>query len=96
MSTFRPLVLNALALRGVATLEAAILEEFTRVKYEPAWVKTRVAAGVETKGWRVYRLYPAGLTQREALYGRRTWESDADLMNYLSRNPCPKLELIFV
>ena len=93
---FRPLVLDALALRGLANLEAAVLEEFKRLGHEPVWMKTRAAAGVKTTSWRVYKLYPVGLTQKQALFGGRVWESDADLLDYLSRNPCPKLEVVFV
>lgn len=90
------MVLNALALRGIASFEAAILEEFRKLGHEPVWMETRVSAGVKAEDWRVYRVYPAGKTQRAALYGERTWKSDADLLNYLARNPCPKLEVIFV
>ncbi|XP_039001780.1 glycoprotein 3-alpha-L-fucosyltransferase A-like [Hibiscus syriacus] len=75
-------------------LEAAVLMHFKSRKHEPIWKWERPESirGGELK---VYRIYPLGLTQRQALYTFK-FKNDADLRNHIKNNPCAKLEVIFV
>ncbi|KAL4308347.1 hypothetical protein GQ457_01G000830 [Hibiscus cannabinus] len=75
-------------------LEAAVLMHFKSRKHEPIWKWERPESirGGELK---VYRIYPLGLTQRQALYTFK-FQDDADLRNHIENNPCAKFEVIFV
>ncbi|KAK8263196.1 hypothetical protein V6Z11_D12G025500 [Gossypium hirsutum] len=76
-------------------LEAAVLKKFKSLKYVPIWKQERpksIRGGDELK---VYRVYPVGLTQRQALYTFK-FKGDADLRSHIENNPCPKFEVIFV
>ena len=44
---------------------------------------------------RIHRIYPVGMTQRQALF---TWkfQSDEHLQIYIGKHPCTNLEVIFV
>ncbi|CAA6664965.1 unnamed protein product [Spirodela intermedia] len=77
------------------SLESAVLEKFGSLKYVPIWKKERPES---LKGGRelvVYRIYPVGITQREALYSFR-FKTDDELRRHVETNPCAKLEVIFV
>lgn len=76
-------------------LKASVLTKFRSRKHVPVWKQERpetIRGGDELK---VYRIYPVGLTQRQALYNFK-FERDADLKNHIRSNPCAKFEVIFV
>lgn len=76
-------------------LESAVLSKFKSLKHEPIWKSERpesIRGGNELK---IYRVYPVGKTQREALYTFR-FEGDAEFRSHIERNPCAKFEVIFV
>ena len=76
-------------------LEAAVLMKFKSRKHVPVWKQERpesIRGGDELK---VYRIYPVGLTQRQALYNFK-FKGDADLRSHIETNPCAKFEVIFV
>ncbi|KAG5548155.1 hypothetical protein RHGRI_013751 [Rhododendron griersonianum] len=76
-------------------LESAVLSKFKALKHVPIWKPERpgsIRGGNELK---IYRAYPVGKTQREALYTFR-FEGDAEFRSHIERNPCAKFEVIFV
>lgn len=76
-------------------LESAVLSKFKALKHVPIWKPERpesIRGGDELK---IYRAYPVGKTQREALYTFR-FEGDAEFRSHIERNPCAKFEVIFV
>ncbi|MBA0606038.1 hypothetical protein Godav_018555 [Gossypium davidsonii] len=76
-------------------LEVAVLTHFKFRKHVPIWKPERpeiLRGGDELK---VHRIYPLGLTQRQALYTFK-FKGDADLKNHTENNPCAKFEVIFV
>ncbi|TYH85954.1 hypothetical protein ES332_D01G008200v1 [Gossypium tomentosum] len=76
-------------------LEVAVLTHFKFRKHVPIWKPERpesLRGGDELK---VHRIYPLGLTQRQALYTFK-FKGDADLKNHIENNPCAKFEVIFV
>lgn len=83
---------GSLTLEG---LESEVLSKFNSLKHVPIWKSERpkiIRGGDELK---VYKIYPVGLTQRQALYNFR-FEGDADFRNHVEKNPCAKFEVIFV
>ncbi|XP_042502295.1 glycoprotein 3-alpha-L-fucosyltransferase A-like [Macadamia integrifolia] len=79
----------------LASLESAVLTKFSSVNHIPVWKEERpesIRGGDELK---IYRIYPVGLTQRQALYTFR-FNGDGELRNYIERNLCAKFEVIFV
>ncbi|KAJ8766625.1 hypothetical protein K2173_001145 [Erythroxylum novogranatense] len=78
----------------ITALEREVLKKFKSVKHIPIWKEERpesIRGGDELK---VYRIYPIGMTQRQALYTFNI--TDAHLKNHVEINPCAKLEVIFV
>lgn len=76
-------------------LESAVLTKFKSHKHVPIWKQERpksIRGGDELK---IYRIYPVGLTQRQALYGFK-FERDADLKRHIESKPCAKFEVVFV
>ncbi|KAL2537392.1 Glycoprotein 3-alpha-L-fucosyltransferase A [Forsythia ovata] len=76
-------------------LNAAVLLKFKSLKHVPIWKSERpksIQGGDELK---IYRIYPVGLTQRQALYTFR-FKGDSDFRNHIESNPCAKFEVIFV
>ncbi|XP_050260598.1 glycoprotein 3-alpha-L-fucosyltransferase A-like [Quercus robur] len=76
-------------------LESAVLSKFNFSKHVPIWKQERpesIRGGNELK---VYRIYPVGITQRQALYTFK-FKGDADLQSHVESNPCAKFEVIFV
>ncbi|TYH90394.1 hypothetical protein ES332_A13G045700v1 [Gossypium tomentosum] len=76
-------------------LKSSVLTKFRSRKLVPVWKQERpetIRGGDELK---VYRIYPVGLTQRQALYNFK-FKRDADLKNHIQSNPCAKFEVIFV
>lgn len=79
----------------VEALEAAVLNKFNELRHVPIWKPERpesIRGGDELK---IYRIYPLGLTQRQALHSFM-FQGESDFKNHIERNPCSKLEVIFV
>ena len=76
-------------------LESAVLTKFNSLKHVPVWKQERpesLRGGDELK---IYRIYPVGMTQRQALY-TFNFKGNADFKSHLESNPCSKFEVIFV
>nr|WDD38947.1 fucosyltransferase transcript variant 2 [Fagopyrum tataricum] len=76
-------------------LKHAVLEKFNSLKHVPIWKQERpesLRGGDELK---IYRIYPLGLTQRQALYTFK-FQGDANFRSHIQSNPCSKFEVIFV
>ncbi|KAF3435405.1 hypothetical protein FNV43_RR22494 [Rhamnella rubrinervis] len=83
---------GSLTLEG---LESAVLAKFNSLKHVPIWKQERpesIRGGDELK---VYRIYPVGMTQRQALYNFK-FQGVADLRSHVESNPCAKFEVVFV
>ncbi|XP_021896735.1 glycoprotein 3-alpha-L-fucosyltransferase A [Carica papaya] len=76
-------------------LESAVLSKFRSMKHVPVWKQERPKSIRGGDELRIYRIYPVGLTQRQALYKFR-FEGDADLRKHIEKNPCAKFEVVFV
>uniref|UniRef100_A0A0D9X8U0 Fucosyltransferase n=1 Tax=Leersia perrieri TaxID=77586 RepID=A0A0D9X8U0_9ORYZ len=79
----------------MSALESAVLAKFRSFNHVPVWKDERppsIRGGDELK---VYKIYPIGLTQRQALYQFK-FRDDADLEKHIKDHPCAKLEVIFV
>ncbi|XP_022149271.1 glycoprotein 3-alpha-L-fucosyltransferase A isoform X2 [Momordica charantia] len=79
----------------VEALESAVLSKFSSLKHEPIWKQERpesIRGGDELK---LYKIYPVGLTQRQALHTFK-FKGDSDLRTHVEDNPCAKFEVIFV
>ncbi|GLT47278.1 hypothetical protein SLA2020_209860 [Shorea laevis] len=76
-------------------LESEVLTKYRSRKHVPIWKPERpesIRGGDELK---IYRIYPVGLTQRQALYTFK-FKGDTDFRNHIESNPCAKFEVIFV
>ncbi|CAI5461618.1 unnamed protein product [Closterium sp. Yama58-4] len=85
-----------LTLRG---LTLAIRRSFQKKTYRPVWVGKRPASlGGDEKAWalKIYRIYPAGSTQREALWGEAWFRNSSQVVGHVTAHPCARLEVIFV
>ncbi|KAJ3677014.1 hypothetical protein LUZ60_002738 [Juncus effusus] len=79
----------------IKALESAVLSKFKSLNHIPIWKNERpvsIKGGDELK---LYRIYPVGITQREALYNFK-FKDDFQLQKYVKENPCAKLEVVFV
>nr|XP_043622801.1 glycoprotein 3-alpha-L-fucosyltransferase A [Erigeron canadensis] len=77
-------------------LETAVLLKFNSLKHEPVWKNERpeMLRG-DANVLKVYRIYPVGMTQRQALY-TFSFNSNTAFKAHIKSNPCPKFEVIFV
>mgnify|MGYP007076052055 FL=1 len=79
----------------LVALHDAIIRKFSSMNYVPVFKSGRpeVIRGDDTL--RIHRIYPVGMTQRQALF---TWkfQSDEHLQIYIGKHPCTNLEVIFV
>ncbi|OAY73761.1 Glycoprotein 3-alpha-L-fucosyltransferase A [Ananas comosus] len=75
--------------------ESAITAKFKSLNHTPIWKNERPQSVRGDDDLRIYRVYPVGLTQRQALYSFK-FGSDAEFSEHVERNPCPKFEVIFV
>ncbi|KAI0494848.1 hypothetical protein KFK09_024993 [Dendrobium nobile] len=75
-------------------LEAAVLQKFQSRNHTPIWKKERPES-IRSNEYKIYRIYPVGMTQRQALYSFR-FKDNAELVKYIESTPCAKLEAIFV
>ncbi|XP_062021661.1 glycoprotein 3-alpha-L-fucosyltransferase A-like [Rosa rugosa] len=83
---------------GNLTLEAfesLVLTKFKSQKHVPIWKQERPGVLRGGDDFKIYRIYPVGLTQRQALYTFR-FNGDADFRSHVESNPCAKFEVIFV
>ncbi|KAJ6738949.1 GLYCOSYL TRANSFERASE FAMILY 10-RELATED [Salix koriyanagi] len=77
-----------------SALEAEVLKKFKSLKHVPIWKQERPER-IRGDNLKVYRVYPVGMTQRQALYTFK-FNTDDDFKNHLEVNPCAKFEVIFV
>lgn len=75
-------------------LKSEVLAKFKSLNHTPIWKNERPASVRGDNNLKIYRIYPVGITQREALYSFEF--KDAELEKYIKNNPCAKLEVIFV
>ncbi|KAJ8763580.1 hypothetical protein K2173_002463 [Erythroxylum novogranatense] len=78
----------------VKALEHEVLNKFKSIKHIPIWKEERPESIRGGDEFKVYRIYPVGMTQRQALYTYKF--TDVDLKNHVEIKPCAKLEVIFV
>ncbi|KAL0796935.1 hypothetical protein Bca101_068312 [Brassica carinata] len=76
-------------------LESAVVAKFKSLKHEPVWKKERPVSLKGDDELRVHRIYPLGLTQRQALYNFK-FEGNSSLSTHIQHNPCAKFEVVFV
>ncbi|WOH02637.1 hypothetical protein DCAR_0522026 [Daucus carota subsp. sativus] len=76
-------------------LESAVLLKFKSLNHVPVWKEERPKSLRGSDELKLYRVYPLGLTQREALY-TFSFEGDDELKIHIEKNPCAKFEVIFV
>ncbi|CAL4999314.1 unnamed protein product [Urochloa decumbens] len=79
----------------LGALESAVLAKFRSLNHVPVWKDERPPSIRGGDDLKVYKIYPVGLTQRQALYGFR-FRDDSELEQYIKDHPCAKLEVIFV
>ncbi|XP_019157852.1 PREDICTED: glycoprotein 3-alpha-L-fucosyltransferase A-like isoform X2 [Ipomoea nil] len=75
--------------------ESAVLLKFMSRKHVPIWKEERpkmIRGGDELT---IYRIYPLGMTQRQALYSFK-FEGDNQFREHIESNLCAKFEVIFV
>lgn len=75
-------------------LESSVLKKFKSLGHIPIWKKERPES-IRGDVLKIYRIYPVGITQRQALYSFK-FSSDDDLKRYVEDHPCLKLEVVFV
>lgn len=81
------------------TLEAfksAVLTKYKSRKHVPVWKQER-PENIRGRGddLKIHRVYPLGLTQRQALFTFK-FKGNADFKNHIESNPCAKFEVILV
>lgn len=76
-------------------LESAVMLKFKSLNHVPVWKEERPDCIRGTDELKLYRVYPLGLTQREALY-TFSFKGDDELKTHIENNPCAKFEVIFV
>lgn len=77
------------------SFKTAVLTKFTSLNHVPVWKPERPQILKGGDKLKVYKIYPAGLTQRQALYTFQ-FNGDVDFRSHLESNPCAKFEVIFV
>lgn len=91
----------------VAGLHVAIGQAFSKAEHVPIWQPHRpdFKGGAREVGGdgggapielRIYRVYQVGETQRAALYGEASMDTDLKVAEVVGANPCAKLEVIFI
>ncbi|XP_024959893.1 glycoprotein 3-alpha-L-fucosyltransferase A isoform X2 [Cynara cardunculus var. scolymus] len=79
----------------MAAMESAVLSKFKSIKHETVWRKERPEKiRGEKRELKVYRIYPVGMTQRQALYTFHF--KGISFRSHIESNPCAKFEVIFV
>ncbi|XP_074269018.1 glycoprotein 3-alpha-L-fucosyltransferase A-like isoform X1 [Silene latifolia] len=75
-------------------LKSAVLKKFDYLRHVPIWKPERPES-IRGNNLRVYKIYPLGLTQRQALYSF-TFPGPREFRSHIEANPCSKFEVIFV
>lgn len=91
-----PLQSSSLSLAG---LKSAVREAFSFRKHRPIWATKRpksFATEEIIEAYKIYRIYPAGLNQKDVLHSDKWFHSDEAFLDHLATYPCPHLEVIFV
>ncbi|KAG5062990.1 hypothetical protein AAZX31_02G125600 [Glycine max] len=76
-------------------LKSAVVSKFTSLNHVPIWKTERPEVLRGGNDLKLYKIYPVGLTQRQALY-YFSFKGDADFRSHLESHPCAKFEAIFV
>ncbi|KAF7840838.1 Glycoprotein 3-alpha-L-fucosyltransferase A [Senna tora] len=76
-------------------LNSAVVSKFTSLNHVPIWKSERPESIRGSNELKIYRIYPVGFTQKQALYTFR-FKGDDDFRSHLESNPCAKFEVIFV
>lgn len=76
-------------------LKMAVIAKFKSQGHVPIWKEERPVVLRGGDKLRVYRIYPVGLTQREALY-TFNFNGESEFRKHIENNPCAKFEVIFV
>ncbi|KAE9607277.1 putative glycoprotein 3-alpha-L-fucosyltransferase [Lupinus albus] len=76
-------------------LKSAVALKFKSRNHVPIWKPERSEILRGGNDLKIYRIYPLGLTQRQALYSF-SFQGDVDFKSHLDINPCAKFEVIFV
>ncbi|GAB2231567.1 hypothetical protein Drorol1_Dr00010575 [Drosera rotundifolia] len=79
----------------LASLSSTVLRKFNVLRHVPIWKQERPASIRGGDELRIYRIYPLGMTQRQALYIFK-FDGDEDFRKHIDRNPCAKFEVVFV
>ncbi|KAL9250357.1 Glycoprotein 3-alpha-L-fucosyltransferase A-like protein [Drosera capensis] len=79
----------------LAALNSAVLRKFNMLRHVPIWKQERPASIRGGAELRIYRIYPLGMTQRQALYTFK-FDGDEDFRKHIDRKPCAKFEVVFV
>ncbi|KAH0872332.1 hypothetical protein HID58_069694 [Brassica napus] len=88
--------MESIFLRGknltLEALESAVVAKFKSLKHEPVWKKERPESLKGDNELRVHKIYPLGLTQRQALYNFK-FEGNSSLSTHVQHIPCAKFEI---
>jgi glycoprotein 3-alpha-L-fucosyltransferase len=79
----------------MTAMENAVLDKFKSLNHTPIWRDQRPQRIKGDNNLKVYKIYPIGFTQRQALFSNK-FNRDSDLVNHVQSNPCAKFEVIFV
>ncbi|KAK9677897.1 hypothetical protein RND81_11G174700 [Saponaria officinalis] len=75
-------------------LEYEVLKKFDDMRHVPIW-KSERPESIRGDELKIYKIYPLGLTQRQALY-TFTFRGPSEFRSHIEANPCSKFEVIFV
>ncbi|CAK7329879.1 unnamed protein product [Dovyalis caffra] len=75
----------------INALETEVLKKFKSLKHVPIWRQERPES-IRGDDFKVYKVYPVGMTQRQALYAFK-FNTDDDFKNHLEVNSCAKFEV---
>lgn len=81
----------------IEALESGVLSKFESTEHESIWRKER-PEGIRgnEKELKIYRIYPVGMTQRQALYAFSFKGNKNLFTSHIMSNPCAKFEVVFV
>ncbi|KAJ4767694.1 Glycoprotein 3-alpha-L-fucosyltransferase [Rhynchospora pubera] len=79
----------------MAAMKDAVLDKFKLLNHTPIWKDQRPEKIRGDNKLKIYKIYPVGITQQQALYDNK-FNRDSDFANYVKSNPCAKFEVIFV
>lgn len=76
-------------------LESVVLKKFSLLRHAPIWKPERPESIRGGDELRIHRIYPLGMTQRQALYTFK-FQGESDFRSHIENNLCSKFEVIFV